>query len=444
MSIAKLFMQLSLEEHGMSSKVAYAAIDKIEEVFLNSGDSPEKYQQRLGNNSKHRGFNPRSAERRGTGNSYVGRTPPTNLEGLGGRGLGNFHKQHDQNVLANSGVIPYYAPSYRGRKLANLDYETKEANVFTWLAKGVPRWGENLAGWATGAGRALQRGGKGVGENIAQRYRAGMQAAAGEGAGVFGQHARGVTDVINNSRPVSGLLNATDPSRRWMSIAGPDRMSMLFNTMAGLEGARQGKEVGGTGGMIAGGLAGFGGSRIGMGLSEYLRKGAYRGLQQAVGQGHYTALAAGSGRANHWLGSKLQQGVNWARGQANPQGFMANRVLNRGGFLERMGARMRAPQEALRAGGGYNVVTPGGKTVTLSQEGGLPGLSLMAGVPLMIGAYGLGTNIGDRITDSAFNAYKRTSANMHNRQQLQDGRANMMRRMSPELRSMGYNPYSEY
>ena len=472
MNNAAMSIAARCAQQGLSTvKVAYEAIDALEKKLRDNEDTPDKFEP-----VRFKGVNNSGAgamERRMSGSMYIGKTPTASTDESGRSNLRDLFDVHDQNVRSAAqayparsrffsvknahavdedewggyaymldpdaktagfmqwlthktitkkvtrttklssdvlGILDHMppAPKLSSDVLAMLDMDsapsltTKTAGVGSFLLGSGARALEGLAGWGTKA-RSLYGGAKGV--------------------------AKGVGDYTAQSLPGRMVSKALDPASRHMAILGPDRLSAMFNVGMGLEGARRGKEVGGTGGAIAGGLAGFGGSRAGWAIGGALHKGLVKAVQNRIGAGKNTFLASSTGGARNWLGDRLA-GVTTRLGGKG--------ALEEGKFLNRVVTKLKAPHTAMQEGGG--LLLPGGKVV--AQDANLMAkLRLPVSGALMLGGFGAGTAIGNQLEETGFNAYKRLAGDMHDQRQLAGARANMLRRMSPELRASQFNPY---
>lgn len=313
-------------------------------------------------------------------------------------------------------------------KIATVDLQAKEANAIEWLSKAIPnavRWGDSL----------VDKGYQGLrnyGGTLAQRYQQGVDKAVQAGSGAVGSRVRGVGNVLGQSMPAQALKKVTDPSKLHMQILGPGRIMWpgINLLMTGL-GAQQGYEVGGLGGALAGGLAGFGASRVGYYGADLWRRHIYRKLQQGMADGHLTWLNAKPGGIRNWMGNKVDDLNRWAFGAETGQGAVSKGLNSTANFFR--GRHAKAWKNP--------VITPDGTKLVRDPNTGLPALRFGAQAGLLGTEILAGGAVAHALQNSIFNAYRRTSEAMHNRQKMREIRENTLRRMSPELRAMGYNPY---
>ena len=188
---------------------------------------------------------------------------------------------------------------------------------------------------------------------------------------------------------------------------GNDPMETAFNMYAGYQGAREGYDVGGVGGALAGGAGGFAGSRMLMG-----------------------GVRVGAGR----LTSGLRDYVG-----RNPTGFrgmlQSGRFQNmRGGITQRIGQGMenlgmqRAGQWV--ANQGANAMAAGQKAMASGQlnKAILPGAS-------MAGFIGFG-GLSDQIKQTTMDTYKHTLGNINQGAEQRAHDINSMRMGSPDAQTV--------
>ncbi len=198
-------------------------------------------------------------------------------------------------------------------------------------------------------------------------------------------------------------------SNKWI---GGDPFSSAFNLYAGYQGARQGYEVGGVGGALAGGAGGFAGSRALMG-----------GVQ------------VGAGRLTSALGDQVAKGrMQWLK--SNPgriRNFIGNQVNNVGKGFESLGAT--GVGNWIQARGGNmmaNAANAAAKnTPSALRQGFLPAVSTA-------GFIGLGA-VPEQIKQTTMDVYKHTMGNINRDSSQRSHDLSQLRMTNPEMQNQFTN-----
>lgn len=259
----------------------------------------------------------------------------------------------------------------------------------------------------------------------------------------------GLEESVGQTTPgkaVGSLFNRN--SQFWRGspgfVLGREPLQGMFNLYAGYEGARKGNEAGGVAGGIAGGLGAFGASRAAWTMGDLFKRGLMRDIQDQMLAGRLTALRARPGGLRAAAGEWLERGGKAAEGLLGRQHGV---LTGQGGVLRGTINNLQKVHKA-QVRKGIKVLSPEDKTVALPVSsmgvhgGGRPSISGLLTVPLALGTMTAANTAAEAGGRAAFDGYKLMSTGMHQRQQQRSARENYLRRISPEFRSTGYNPYA--